>query len=219
MKTLPTPADNLDDLPPESLRHPTFGEAFRFWLKLGGAVRVALVWTILWSAPVILLTFWLGSNHTVVQEGIFFSKAALVTFGGAYAVLPYVAQEAVQTHRWLSAGQMLDGLGLAETTPGPLIMVTQFVGFLAGWNHPGLLPPIAAATLGALVTTWTTFTPCFLSPRSRVQALTVTLTHPRPKSAPWLQSQMLWQFEFEDEFDDFLDLAPQADGQREQNCR
>ena len=93
------------------------------------AVRVALIWVILWSAPVILLTCWLGSNHTVVQEGIFFSKAALVTFGGAYAVLPYVAQQAVQTHRWLSAGQMLDGLGLAETTPGPLIMVTQFVGF------------------------------------------------------------------------------------------
>ena len=126
------------------------------------ALRVALVWVILWSAPVLLLSFWLGSNHTVVQEGIFFSKAALVTFGGAYAVLPYVAQQAVQTHRWLSAGQMLDGLGLAETTPGPLIMVTQFVGFLGGWNHPGQLPPLLAATIGALVTTWTTFTPCFL---------------------------------------------------------
>jgi chromate transporter len=109
-----------------------------------------------------LLSFWLGSNHTVVQEGIFFSKAALVTFGGAYAVLPYVAQQAVQTHHWLSAGQMLDGLGLAETTPGPLIMVTQFVGFLGGWNHPGQLPPLLAATIGALITTWTTFTPCFL---------------------------------------------------------
>jgi chromate transporter len=126
------------------------------------ALRVALVWVILWSAPVLLLGFWLGSNHTVVQEGIFFSKAALVTFGGAYAVLPYVAQQAVQTHRWLSASQMLDGLGLAETTPGPLIMVTQFVGFLGGWNHPGQLPPLLAATIGALVTTWTTFTPCFL---------------------------------------------------------
>jgi chromate transporter len=126
------------------------------------ALGVALVWVILWSAPVLLLNFWLGSNHTVVQEGIFFSKAALVTFGGAYAVLPYVAQQAVQTHRWLSAGQMLDGLGLAETTPGPLIMVTQFVGFLGGWNHPGQLAPLLAATIGALVTTWTTFTPCFL---------------------------------------------------------
>jgi chromate transporter len=126
------------------------------------ALRVALVWVILWSAPVFLLSFWLGSNHTVVKEGIFFSKAALVTFGGAYAVLPYVAQQAVQTHHWLSAGQMLDGLGLAETTPGPLIMVTQFVGFLGGWNHPGHLSPLLAATIGALVTTWTTFTPCFL---------------------------------------------------------
>ena len=82
----------------------------------------------------------------------------MVTFGGAYAVLPYVAQQAVQTHHWLSAGQMLDGLGLAETTPGPLIIVTQFVGFLGGWNNPGQLPPLLAATLGALVTTWTTFT-------------------------------------------------------------
>jgi chromate transporter len=85
----------------------------------------------------------------------------LVTFG-AYAVLPYVAQQAVQTHRWLSAGQMLDGLGLAETTPGPLIMVTQLVGFLGGWNHPGQLAPLLATTIGALVTTWTTFTSCFL---------------------------------------------------------
>jgi chromate transporter len=126
------------------------------------ALRVTLVWVILWSAPVLLLSFWLGSNHPVVQEGIFFSKAALVTFGGAYAVLPYVAQQAVQTHHWLSAGQMLDGLGLAETTPGPLIIVTQFVGFLGGWNHPGQLPRLLAATIGALVTTWTTFTPCFL---------------------------------------------------------
>src|ERR1700759_4517725 len=86
------------------------------------AVRVALVWLILWSGPVLLVSLWLGSNHTVVQGGLFFSKAALVTFGGAYAVLPYVAQQAVQTHHWLSAGQMLDGLGLAETNPGPLIM-------------------------------------------------------------------------------------------------
>jgi chromate transporter len=130
--------------------------------SLGRAFRVCVIWAVLWSAPVLLLAFWLGWDHTVVQEGIFFSKAALVTFGGAYAVLPYVAQQAVQTHRWLSAGQMLDGLGLAETTPGPLIMVTQFVGFLGGWNHPGQLAPLLAATLGALVTTWTTFTPCFL---------------------------------------------------------
>jgi chromate transporter len=126
------------------------------------AFRVCITWILLWCAPVILLGFWLGSNHTVVREGVFFSIAAMVTFGGAYAVLPYVAQQAVQTYHWLSAGQMLDGLGLAETTPGPLIIVTQFVGFLGAWNNPGQLPPILAATLGALVTTWATFVPCFL---------------------------------------------------------
>ncbi|MBV9998083.1 MAG: chromate efflux transporter [Verrucomicrobia bacterium] len=130
--------------------------------SLGRALRICVIGVVLWPAPVVLLAFWLGRDHTLVEEGMFFSKAALVTFGGAYAVLPYVAQQAVQTHRWLSAGQMLDGLGLAETTPGPLIMVTQFVGFLGGWNHPGRLAPLLAATLGALVTTWTTFTPCFL---------------------------------------------------------
>jgi chromate transporter len=126
------------------------------------ALQVCVIWVILWSAPVVFLSLWLGPQHTVVQEGIFFSKAAVVTFGGAYAVLPYVAQQAVQSHHWLNAGQMLDGLGLAETTPGPLIMVTQFVGFLGGWNNPAQLAPIFSATLGALITTWTTFTPCFL---------------------------------------------------------
>src|SRR5688572_17456924 len=86
----------------------------------------------------------------------------MVTFGGAYAVLTYVSQQAVETHQWLTASQMLDGLGLAETTPGPLIMVLQFVGFLGGWNHPGNLAPLASATIGALITTWATFLPCFL---------------------------------------------------------
>ena len=130
--------------------------------SLRRALQVSAIWLILWAAPVLLLSFWLGSDHTLVREGIFFSKAALITFGGAYAVLPYVAQQAVQSHHWLNASQMLDGLGLAETTPGPLIMVTQFVGFLGGWHNPGQLSPIIAATLGALVTTWTTFVPCFL---------------------------------------------------------
>ena len=85
-----------------------------------------------------------------------------MTFGGAYAVLPYVAQQAVDKFGWLQTGQMMDGLGLAETTPGPLIMVLQFVGFMGGWNKPGLLPPLLAGTLGALITTWVTFVPCFL---------------------------------------------------------
>jgi len=111
---------------------------------------------------VVLAGIWLGRDHTVFKEGVFFSKASVVTFGGAYAVLPYVAQQAVQNYDWLRPGQMMDGLGLAETTPGPLIMVTQFVGFMGGWNKPGGLPPPEAATLGALITTWTTFVPCFL---------------------------------------------------------
>ncbi|HEY0790868.1 MAG TPA: chromate efflux transporter [Chthoniobacterales bacterium] len=129
------------------------------WVR---ALWVGIVGVTAWAAPVIFLACWLGREHTLVREGVFFSKAALVTFGGAYAVLPYVAQQAVQSHHWLTAGQMLDGLGLAETTPGPLIIVTQFVGFLGAWNHPGPLPRLVSATLGAAVTTWTTFTPCFL---------------------------------------------------------
>jgi chromate transporter len=87
---------------------------------------------------------------------------AVVTFGGAYAVLAYVAQQAVDHYHWVTAGEMLDGLGMAETTPGPLIMVTQFVGFLGAWREPGALPPLLAATLGGLLTTWVTFVPCFL---------------------------------------------------------
>ena len=130
--------------------------------SLARAVKVCVVCLLLWWTPVLLIGGWLGTGHALFREGIFFSKAAMVTFGGAYAVLPYVSQQAVETHAWLSAGQMLDGLGLAETTPGPLIMVLQFVGFLGGWNHPGHLPPLLAASLGAGLTTWTTFLPCFL---------------------------------------------------------
>ncbi len=126
------------------------------------ALKVATVCLALWWIPVALVAWWLGTDHALFRQAIFFSKASLVTFGGAYAVLPYVSQQAVETHHWLSAPQMLDGLALAETTPGPLIMVLQFVGFLGGWNHPGALPPLLAATLGALITTWTTFIPCFL---------------------------------------------------------
>ena len=106
--------------------------------------------------------FGLGSDNVFTQIAIFFSKMAVVTFGGAYAVLAYVAQQAVDNYHWVTAGEMLDGLGMAETTPGPLIMVTQFVGFLAAWRDPGGLPPLLAATLGGLLTTWVTFVPCFL---------------------------------------------------------
>jgi chromate transporter len=96
------------------------------------------------------------------QIAIFFSKMAMVTFGGAYAVLAYVAQEAVQHYGWLKPGEMLDGLGMAETTPGPLIMVLQFVGFMAAFREAGSLPPMLAGTLGGLLATWVTFAPCFL---------------------------------------------------------
>jgi chromate transporter len=135
------------------------GHARPSWSR---AVRISVVCLTLWWTPILLVGFWLGWDHTLFKEGLFFSKAAVVTFGGAYAVLPYVAQQAVDTFGWLHAGQMMDGLGLAETTPGPLIMVLQFVGFMGGWNRPGLLSPLLAGTLGALVTTWVTFVPCFL---------------------------------------------------------
>jgi chromate transporter len=130
--------------------------------SLGRAIKVCAVSLVLWWTPVLALGVSLGWGHALFHEGLFFSKAAMVTFGGAYAVLPYVGQQAVENYGWLNAGQMLDGLGLAETTPGPLIMVLQFVGFLGGWQHPGQLTPLGAATLGAFITTWTTFVPCFL---------------------------------------------------------
>ncbi len=104
----------------------------------------------------------LGSDNVFAQESILFSKSAVVTFGGAYAVLGYVAQQAVGRYAWISPQDMIVGLGLAETTPGPLIMVVQFVGFLAAYNNPGSLPPLLAGTLGAILTVWVTFLPCFL---------------------------------------------------------
>ena len=116
---------------------------------------------VLWVLPTLLAFLMQGPGGTFFAQGFFFSKAALVTFGGAYAVLPYVAQQAVEKYAWLTPTQMLEGLALAETTPGPLIMVLQFVGFLGGWNHPGSLPPLLAGTLGALITTWCTFAPSF----------------------------------------------------------
>lgn len=126
-----------------------------------GAVIVAMG-GFLWFAPVVGLHFWLGGEATLFREGVFFSKAAMVTFGGAYAVLPYVGQQAVEHYGWLQPGQMMDGLGLAETTPGPLVMVLQFVGFVGAWQNPGNLSPVMAGTLGALITTWVTFVPCFI---------------------------------------------------------
>ena len=128
----------------------------------GSALRVAIICAVLWLAPVFGLYGWLGAGHVYTQQGLFFSQVAVVTFGGAYAVLSYMAQQTVGHYGWLSAGEMLDGLGMAETTPGPLIMVTQFVGFIGAYRSPGDLDPMLAGTLGALVTTWVTFAPCFL---------------------------------------------------------
>ena len=129
------------------------------WMR---ALKVIAVCGTLWWLPVFAVGACFGYDHILFKQGLFFSKAAMMTFGGAYAVLPYVSQQAVENFGWVSAPQMLDGLGLAETTPGPLIMVLQFVGFLGGWKFPEPLSPLATATLGALITTWTTFLPCFL---------------------------------------------------------
>ncbi|MFN3526738.1 MAG: chromate efflux transporter [Paracoccus sp. (in: a-proteobacteria)] len=126
------------------------------------ALRVSAIILILWLAPVALLFASLGPQHVFAQIAGFFSVMAVVTFGGAYAVLAYVAQEAVQNFGWLAPGEMLDGLGMAETTPGPLIMVTQFVGFMGAFRDAGAMSPLLAGTLGGLLTTWVTFTPCFL---------------------------------------------------------
>ncbi|MEO5373203.1 MAG: chromate efflux transporter [Alphaproteobacteria bacterium] len=126
------------------------------------AVKVAVVWLAVWFAPLLVLSLLTGVSGVFMQEGLFFSKMAVVTFGGAYAVLAYVAQQAVATYGWLAPGEMLDGLGLAETTPGPLIMVLAFVGFLAAFRDPGMLDPVVAGVLGATLTTWVTFAPCFL---------------------------------------------------------
>ena len=127
--------------------------------QLGATVTL---WLLIWFIPVLAVLSVTGSDHILVREAAFFSKVAVVTFGGAYAVLSYVAQQAVEAYGWLSAPEMLDGLGLAETTPGPLIMVVEFVGFLAAFRNPGTLHPSIAGTLGALMTTWVTFAPCFL---------------------------------------------------------
>jgi chromate transporter len=126
------------------------------------SLSVSAVWLALWLIPVATILWAVGSDNVFSQVAIFFSKMAMVTFGGAYAVLAYVAQQAVEHYHWLKPGEMLDGLGMAETTPGPLIMVLQFVGFMAAFREPGGLPPMMAGTLGGLLATWVTFAPCFL---------------------------------------------------------
>ncbi len=127
----------------------------------GYALRVTSACLAAWIIPLVVLWLWRGPKDVLLLEGLFFSKAAIVTLGGAYSVLPYVAQQAVEYFHWLTPAQMIDGLGLAETLPGPLIKVLQFVGFMAGWNQAGDLG-LWGAVLGGLIATYFTFMPCFL---------------------------------------------------------
>src|SRR3954454_18441439 len=127
----------------------------QFWLA-------SVIGLVIWWAPVALAALALGPEHVLVTIGTFFSKLAVVSFGGAYALLAYMAQQAVETHHWMTAPEMVDGLGLAETTPGPLILVTQFVGFLAAFRDAAPFSPVIAGILGAAMTTWVTFTPSML---------------------------------------------------------
>jgi chromate transporter len=134
-------------------------------VPIGQTLRTIAAWLAIWIVPLALVALAFGPGHVLSQLGLYFSKLAVVTFGGAYAVLAYMGQAVVEQHGWLSAGEMMDGLGLAETTPGPLILVTEFVGFLAAYRHGGaqsLVPAMIMGTLGAMVTLWATFAPCFL---------------------------------------------------------
>jgi chromate transporter len=148
----PSPQEDLlgDELPAHA--RPTVARA----------LRASSIWLVLWLVPVAAVLWSFGEANVFSQIAIFFSKTAMVTFGGAYAVLAYVAQQAVEHYQWLQPGEMLDGLGMAETTPGPLIMVLQFVGFMAAYRDPGALSPMLAGTVGGLLATWVTFAPCFL---------------------------------------------------------
>jgi chromate transporter len=129
---------------------------------VGRAAVTLVVGLAIWLLPIAAVAAWRGPGDTLTEMGWFFSRASLVTFGGAYAVLAYVNVAAVQTYGWLLPGQMVVGLGLAESTPGPLIMVLEFVGFVGAYQHPGGLDPLAAGTVGAFVAVWATFAPCFL---------------------------------------------------------
>lgn len=130
--------------------------------QLAWTLRILLAGAALWGLPVLLLVLTLGLGHVFTDQALFFSKMAVVTFGGAYAVLAYMTQQAVERYGWLAPGEMVQGLALAETTPGPLILVLTYVGFLAAWRDPGALSPELAGVMGATLSTWVTFVPCFL---------------------------------------------------------
>jgi chromate transporter len=139
--------------------HPAVASTPGRWRQAAAAATIGLV---LWWSPVALAALMLGANHVLVDVGLFFSKLAVVSFGGAYALLSYMAQEAVETYRWMSAPEMVDGLGLAETLPGPLIKVTQFVGFLGAYRAAEPFSPVAAGIIGSALATWVTFVPPML---------------------------------------------------------
>lgn len=151
-------------------------------VSFGQTLTTILVWLVIWIVPLAAVAAVFGRDHVLSQLGLFFSKLAVVTFGGAYAVLAYMTQTVVTTYGWLDAGQMLDGLGLAETTPGPLILVTEFVGFLAAFKHGGG-PPLLMGLLGACVALWATFTPCFLWIFAGAPYIEWLNTQPRLKEA------------------------------------
>jgi chromate transporter len=130
--------------------------------SITGTIATIAAWAAVWALPLAIVWLTLGPDHVLWDIGMFFSQLAIVTFGGAYAVLAYMAQEAVTTFGWLAPGEMADGLGLAESTPGPLIMVTQFTGFLAAYRDAAPFSPLVAGIIGAGLTTWVTFAPCFL---------------------------------------------------------
>jgi chromate transporter len=131
-------------------------------VSINTTLTTVVTWLVIWFAPVAAIALLIYPDHLLVDIGLFFSKLAVVTFGGAYAVLAYMGQQAVETHNWLTADQMIDGLGLAETTPGPLILVTEFVGYMAGFRSAGLLGSVSMGLAAAAMALWVTFAPCFL---------------------------------------------------------
>ncbi len=155
----PASVASLDELVDGPLADRAAAVAQPAWRR---TAATAALWLAAWWLPVALLFALVGAGSILAREALFFGQVAVVAFGGAYGILSYVAQRAVGDFGWLTAGEMLDGLGMAETTPGPLIMVLQFVGFLAAYRAPGALPPLAAGILGSLVVVWVTFLPSFL---------------------------------------------------------
>ena len=151
-------------------------------IKTGETVRTVLIWMVIWIVPLVAIAGLLGPTHILSAIGLFFSKLAVVTFGGAYAVLAYMGQDVVTRHGWLEAGQMMDGLGLAETTPGPLILVTEFVGYLAAYRHDGSASWLLGLS-GAAVALWATFIPCFLWIFAGAPYIDWINTQPRLKGA------------------------------------